>query len=128
MEDKGLISRHPNGPALYPVYSVDRNLTQTDFTQPLRELFGADYDELKSDYKDVLQVIYQHNQYGTQQTISASRAGRFLYRKKNARIVDIRAFDDFKRKVRNIFNGLEKKGFIVRKDGKKPEFVLNESF
>ena len=128
LEDKGLIFRHPDSPALYPVYSVDRVLAQTDFTEPLRERFGADYDDLNSDYKDVLQVIYQHNQYSAQQTISANRAGKFLYLKKNARIVDIGAFDDFKRRVRNIFNRLEKKGFIVRKDGKKPEFVLNEPF
>jgi len=128
LEDKGLISRHPNSPALYPVYSIDRTLIQTDFTQPLRELFGADYSELKSDYKDVLQVIYQHNQYSTQQTISANRAGKFLYLKRTERIGDIRPFNDFRRKIRNIFNRFEKKGFIVRKDGKKPEFVLNEAY
>ena len=128
LEDKGLIFRHPDSPALYPVYSVDRTLTQIDFTKPLRKMFGADYDNLISDFKDILQVIYQHNQYSSRQTISASRAGKVLYLKKNARIVDIGAFDDFKRRVRNIFNRLEKKGFIVRKDGKKPEFVLNESY
>jgi len=128
LEDKGLIFRHPDSPALYPVYSVDRTLTQIDFTEPLRERFGAEYDDLNSDYKDLLQVIYQHNQYSTQQTISANRAGRVLYLRKNARIVDIGAFDGFKRRVRSIFNRLEKKGFIVREDGKKPEFVLNESF
>jgi len=127
LENKGVIFRHPDSPTLYPVYSVDRVLTQTDFTEPLRKMFGTDYDDLNSDYKDVLQVIYQHNQYIAQQTISANRAGKFLYLKKNARIV-IQDFDDFKRRVRNIFNRLEKKGFIVRKDGTKPEFVLNESF
>jgi len=126
LEDKGLIFRYPNSPTLYPVYLVDRTLTRIDFTEPLRERFGADYDDLNGDYKDVLQVIYQYNQYSAQQTISANRAGRFLYVKKNARIVDIQDFDDFKRRVRNIFNRLEKKGLIVRQDGKKPEFVLNE--
>ncbi len=128
LEDRGLIFRHPDSPALYPVYSVDRTLTQTDFTEPLRERFGADYDNLKSYYKDILQAIYQHNRYSTRQTTSASRLGRFLYRKKNTRIDDVSALDYFKRRVRNIFNSLEKKGFIVRKDGKKPEFVLNESY
>lgn len=128
LEDKGLVFRHPKSPELYPVYLVNRILTQTDFTQPLRELFGADYDDLKSDYKDVLQTIYQHNQYSTQETVSANRAGKFLYLRRNTRIGDIRPFNDFRRKVRNIFNRLEKKGFIMRKDGKKPEFILNESY
>lgn len=128
LENKGIIFRHPDSPTIHPVYSVDRVLTYVDFTQPLRERFGADYDDLKSDYKDVLQVIYQHNQYSAQQTISANRAGKFLYLKRNARIGDIRPFNDFRRKVRNIFNRLEKKGLIMRKDGKKPEFILNESY
>lgn len=126
--DKGLISQHPNSPDLYRIYFVDRTLTLTDFTQPLSTMFGADYDQLKSDYKDVLQVIHQYNQYSAQRTISAKRAGSFLYLKRNARIVDIRAFEDFMRRVRYIFNRLEQKGFIVREDGEKPRFVLNESY
>jgi len=120
LEDKGVIFRHPDSPALYPVYSVDRTLTQIDFTEPLRERFGADYDDLKSDDKDVLQVIYRHNQYSSQQTISANRAGKFLYLKKNARIVDIGAFDDFKRRVRSIFNRLEKKDSLFVKTARNP--------
>lgn len=128
LEDKGLVFRHPNSPLHYPIYLVDRVLLQTDFTEPLRNLFGVDYDDLKSDYKDVLQTIYQHNQYSAQHTVSANRAGNFLYLKKYARIFDIRPFNDFRRKIRYIFNRLEQKGFIVRKDGDKPEFVLNESY
>ncbi len=128
LEDKGLIFRHEMSLPLFPVYSVDRVLAQTDFTEPLRNMFGAHYDELKSDYKDALQVIYQYNQYSAQQTISANRAGRFLYFKKNARVVDLRAFEDVMRRTRYLFNRLEQKGFIVRPDRYKPRFVLNESY
>lgn len=128
LEEKELVFRLPQSPHLYPIYLVDRVLLQTDFTESLHGLFGADFDVLKNDYKDVLQVIYQHNQYSTQQTVSANRAGKFLYLKKHGRIVDIRLFNDFRRKVRYIFNRLEQRRFIVRKDGKKPEFVLNESY
>ena len=128
LEDKGLIFRHPNSPALYPVYLIDRVLTQTDFTQPLHELFGEDFDNLDNDYKDVLQVIYQQNHYGALPVINVNRAVKFLYLKNNAQIDDTGAFDRYKRKVRNIFNGLEARKFIARKDGKKPDFILNEAF
>ncbi len=128
LEDKKLIFRQDKSPLLFPVYAVDRVLTQTDFTTPLRKLFGADYDELKSDYKDALQVIYQYNQFSAQQTISANGAGRFLYFKKNARVVDIRAFEDVLRRTRYLFNRLQERGFIIRPDGGKPRFVLNEKY
>ena len=132
LEDKRFIFRHPQGPDIHPVYLVDRVLTQTDFTNPLRELFGKAYDDLKSDYKEVLQVIYQHNKYGLQQTINARSAGTFLYFKKNPQIVNARDHDNFMRKIRSIFNHLEEKDFIVRtgskrKDGtRKYEFELND--
>ena len=134
LEDKGFIFKHPQSPDIHPVYLVDRVLAQTDFTNPLRDLFGKDYDDLKSDYKEVLQVIHQHNQYSLQQTASANSASTFLYLRKNSRITNVPEFDNFKRGIRSIFNKLENRNFIVRsgskrKDGKlKPEFLLNQSF
>lgn len=128
LENKGLIFRHPNSPTLYPVYSVDRVLTQTDFTGPLRKMFGADYDSLMNDYQDFLQIIYQYNQFSGRSTISATRAGMFLHRKKSTSSHDVHALEGFKRRARSIFKSLEKKGFIIRKDGKKPEFILNASY
>jgi predicted HTH transcriptional regulator len=128
LERKGLIFKYPESPDLYPIYLVDRILVQTDFTDQLRELFGKDYDDLKSEYKDVLQAIYQHNEYSLQKVISAKAVGGFLYLKKTPVITDVRDFDNFRRKVRNIFNSLEKKNFIGRQDGKKPEFILNSGY
>ncbi|MBI5714134.1 MAG: putative DNA binding domain-containing protein [Chloroflexi bacterium] len=134
LEDKGLIFRHPQSPDIYPVFLVDRVLTQTDFTSPLRELFGQDYDDLKSDYKEVLQIIYQHNKYSLHQTINARSVGTYLYIKETPNIINARDPDNFMRKIRSIFNRLEKASFIVRSgskrnDGKlKPEFLLNQSF
>jgi hypothetical protein len=134
LEDKGLIFRHPQGPDIHPVYLIDRVLAQTDFANHLRDLFGKDYDDLQSDYKEVLQAIFQHNQYSLQQVASARSAGTFLYFRKNPQIINTNEHDSFMRKIRIIFNHLEKKNFIVRsgskrKDGKlKPEFLLNPSF
>ncbi len=66
-------------------------------------------------------MSYQHNQYSHSPTISANRVGTFLYLKKNSPTIDL---DNFKRKVRYIFNRLEEKNFIVRQNGHNPEFVL----
>lgn len=128
LESKGLIYRHPRSPDIFPVYFVDRTLVQTDFTKQLRQLFGKGYDDLKNDYKDVLQAIYQHNNYSLQQVVSAKATGNFLYLRQYPVVTDIRDYDNFRRRVRNIFNQLEKKGFITRQDGKKPEYILNPNY
>lgn len=128
LESKGLIFRHPKSPDIFPIYLVDRTLVQIDYTNPLRGLFGKDYDDLKNDYKDVLQTIYQHNNYSIQRVVSAKGTGTFLYLKQNPVVTDIRDYDNFRRRIRNIFNQLEKKGFIVRQDGKKPEYLLNPAY
>lgn len=124
LENKGLIFKHPDSQNIYPVYFVDRTLTQTDFTNQLRDIFGGSYDDLKSDYKEVLQAIYQHNNYSTKRVVSAKSTGTFLYMKQTPIVTDIREYENFRRRVRNIFNQLEKKGFVVRQD-KKPEYLLN---
>lgn len=127
LESRGLIVKHPDSPDIFPVYFVDRTLVQTDFTNQLRDVFGKSYDDLKNDYKDVLQAIYQHNNYSLKRVVSATSIGTFLYMKQARVITDIRDFENFKRRVRNIFNQLEKKGFIVRQD-KKPDYLLNSAY
>lgn len=128
LESKGLIFRHSKSPDIFPVYFVDRTLVQIDFTNQLREQFGKDYDELKNDYKEVLQAIFQHNNYSIQKVVSAKATGNFLYLRRNPVVIDIRDYDNFRRRVRNIFNQLEKRGFIIRQDGKKPEYILNSAY
>ncbi len=125
LENKGLIFRYQKSPELYPVYLVDRTLVQSEYSVQLREMFGKEFDMLNSDYKEALQAIYQHNHFSIQKSISAKAAGLFLYLKKNQRITEIREYDNFSRKIRNIFRQLEKKGFIARSDGVKPEYILN---
>jgi predicted HTH transcriptional regulator len=127
LESKGLIFKHDDSPNIFPVYFVDRVLAQTDFTNQLRETFGKDYDDLKNDYKDVLQAIYHHNNYSSKRVVSAKSIGAFLYMKHTPTVIDIRDYDNFRRRVRNIFNQLEKKMFIVRQNG-KPEYLLNLAY
>ena len=76
-----------------------------------------------------------HNQYAdTNIIVSANSIGRFIYLNRKGKIIDVNGYENFKRKVRNIFNQLERKGFIIRKDGKakenggKPDFKINVNF
>jgi len=131
LEKTGLIQKlnFPNTEnSIHPVYIVNRIMTQEDFIQPLRGIFGGQFDQLGRDHKEVLQAIFQHNEYSLEEKVSAKAMGTFLYVRKNKGIFDFRDFDNFSRKVRSIVNSLEKKGYIVRADGQKPRFIVNKSF
>jgi hypothetical protein len=122
LEEKELIVKNPESPQLYPIYQVERTLMKTDFSEELSRVFRKDWENLKKDYKDVLQAIYQHNQFGTKEkVVSANSIATFLYLKEKNQISDIQDFGNFSRKVRNIFNKLEAKTFIVRKSGQTKE-------
>lgn len=110
------------------IYLVDRELMKTDFYTELRAFFGGEFDNLSTAYKDVLNVIYQYNTYTMNQIVSASSIGTNLYLKNNKRVVNLTKYESFKRAIRKIFNNLESKKFIRRKDGEKYDFKLNENF
>lgn len=135
LQEKGLIFKNAESPELYPIYQVDRTLMKNNFLEELIAIFGNEWKNLKPDYQDVLQAIYQHNAFGAKKEIvSANSIGTFLYLKYNHRILELSAFDNFKRKTRNIFNKLETKKMIVRKSGKnkeqggKPDFKINDDY
>lgn len=135
LEEKGLIFKNPLSSEIYPIYQIDRTLTKSDFSPELDSLFGNTWNTLKSDYKEVLNAIFWHNAYSSEsELVSANSIGAFIYLKINKQIRDITEYDNFKRKIRGVFNQLEAKGFIVRKDGKskenggKPDFKINEHF
>lgn len=134
LEAKGLIFKDPQSPEIYPIYRVDRTLIKKDFSDELKAIFG-NWHSLKSDYQEVLNAIYWHNEFATKaEIISANSIGTFLYLNHRNNILDLNDYENFKRKIRNIFNQLENKGFIVRKDGKtkeeggKPDFIINTKF
>lgn len=137
LEEKGLLFKNPQSPKIeiYPIYLVDRVLMKNDFTNDLREFFGNAFDILNPEYKEIINAIYWHNQYAdTNIIVSANSIGRFIYLNRKGKIIDVNGYENFKRKVRNIFNQLERKGFIIRKDGKtkenggKPDFKINVNF
>jgi len=129
LEEWGLIFKHQQSPELYPVYLVDRTLTKFDFIDELRGIYGGAYDVLGIDYKDVLNVIYHFNEYGRNiKDINAAQVGDFLYFRKNQKIFDVKEYNDYKRKVRNIINNLTRKEFLEKSIGSRPSYIINKNF
>jgi ATP-dependent DNA helicase RecG len=121
-----LIFKHPKSPDLHPVYLVDQELMKSDFGNELRNIFGGDYDTLASYFKDVLNVVYQVNNFSKKKTASANLTSTILYHRKNKKFV-LKEFDNYKRSVRYYINQLDKKHFLKRKDG-KAAYLINKDF
>jgi hypothetical protein len=138
LEEKGLIFKDYASPEIYPIYRVDRTLVINEVSDILQNIFGKEWTLLKIEHKEVLQAIYWYSHYAIHtELLSANSVGKIIYTKNNKNFInlnDLKDYENFKRKIRNIFNQLESKNFIVRKDGKtkenggKPDFVINENF
>jgi ATP-dependent DNA helicase RecG len=136
LEECGLILKNPASTEIYPVYQVHRQLMQKDVAPMLVEKIGHEWQLLKSEYQDVLKSIYLHNEFGlASNSVSANSIAEFLYFSElfaqgKKGVDDLAHYENFKRKIRSIFNQLEKKGLIQRNDGKtkqtggKPDFVI----
>lgn len=128
LEAYGIIAKLSLSPALYPVYIVDRILTKKEFSTEMRKVFGGAYDNLKSEYKAILEAIYQHNEFSMTVEVSANLISNYLYLRDKKAVIDIRDYDTFKRSVRYRINTLEKNGYIVRKELGKPNYLINNFF
>jgi ATP-dependent DNA helicase RecG len=131
LEKHGLIYKHQTSRAIYPIYLVDRNLTKTEFSPELYSFFESHYDVLSNDYKEVLNTIYLHNNFSRAKTATAYSISAYLYMKKNIVVKDEKDYQNYKRKVRNIFNKLEEKNLIINLNPEnkyKPEYVINNKF
>lgn len=129
LENWGLVHKHPISTIALQVYCLEPILKKTDFTKELRQIFGSAYDNLKPDAKEVLEAIYQQNEYGAFSDVSANLIGNHLYFRKNSSInVDVNSFGNFKRKVRNTINKLESAGLIIRKQAGKADYAINLAF
>lgn len=129
--DRGLIYKHSESPQIHPIYLVDRTLAKTEFSQELFEIFGNHYDLLSNDYKEILNTVYLHNHYSKTKTVTAYSISAYLYFKKNIFVKDEKDYQNYKRKVRTIFNRLEEKEFIInlnKNNRYKPEFKINDEF
>ena len=128
LEEKGLLFKQPDCPKIYPVYLVDRVLVQTTFDQPLFEIFDKAFNELKPDYKEILTFIYQTEKFGDSNRISANFIAHSIFIRRHGPISDVAEYEKYRAKVRQIVTRLEKNQFIVRKDGKAPDFQINLSY
>lgn len=128
LEEKGLLFKNTQSPDIYPIYLVDRTLLKQDFSDELQKIFGSEFNVLSQEYQKVLIMIYQYNKYGQYPKVSANAIGTMLYKKQSPFVTDTNDFESYKRKVRNIFNQLEAKGYIKRKNGIKPDFEINVNF
>lgn len=127
LEQVGLITRHPLGTAAHPVYIADRVLVQRTYTRELRELFGDAFDELHETAKAALGVVYRHNQFSKIRHVSAKQTAFALWYEQGGIEKNIKEFDAFYRKLRNIFNKLERDGFVEKVDGTRG-YVLRRNF
>lgn len=129
LEKWNLIKKLPQSSLELLVYSIDPVLKKNDFSKELREIFGGTFDALTNDLKEVLESIFHHNEYGSFVDVSASLIGNYLFFKKHSsQNIDIKALGNFKRKIRNSINKLEKNNFIIRKREGKPDYAINKEF
>jgi predicted HTH transcriptional regulator len=129
LEEKGLIFRYKQENEIYPIYLVDRELILTDFSKELIQIFGGKFNNLPLIAQKILAVIYQYNKYAMpNETVSANSVGNFIFLNEHKIITDLKIYENFKRKVRTIFNKLEEGAFIVRKNEKKADFEINKNF
>jgi len=128
LEQADLINKHPESPALYPLYTVNRELMKRDYLDELRALFGVFFDSLDNFAKDVLSVVYRFNHYSREKTASAKQTSFYLWaRDTSSTANDIKAFDTFYRKARYTFNKLEEAGFLVKNHPRRG-YLLNVSY
>lgn len=126
LEDSGLIFKHSISTELNSLYIIDRQLFKKDFIFELRKLFGADFDALSKEGREVLTCIFEFNNYSKDMYPSANVIGNTLWAKsENANV--LAGYEDFKRRVRKFVNQMEKRGIIIRVDN-KPYYKINSDF
>ncbi len=113
LEETGLIYKHPQSNEIYSIYITDRIFHKKNFYPELREFFGSRFDEIKPEQKEVLNAIYMHKNFSLKNKISANLISNFIYYKTDEGNLDLKKHDDFKRKVRYLFNKLEEAGFLT---------------
>ena len=129
LEAAGLIFRHSESPQLYPIFLVDRTLIKFEFIDELRAIFGGDYDNLKASIKEVLNAVYHFNKFGREiKDVSASQVGDFLFYKKYQTVIDVKEYNEFKRKIRRLVNQLTDRAFLLKGVGGGNRYVINENF
>ena len=126
LEESGLISKHEISNELHTVFIIDRELFKKDFNTELRKLFGADFDALNKEGREVLTCIYEYNKYSQQKYPSANIIGNTLWAKAgNSNILN--GFEAFKRRIRLLVEKMVKREIIKKVDNKN-QYEINEKF
>lgn len=125
LEKSGLIGKHPLSTAAYPIFIADRVLVTRSYLKELKSIFKFGFDVLDGTAKDILGVIYRHNHYSKVKPVSAKQAAFALWYEREVVRDDIKQFDTFYRKIRNVFNKLEKANYILKVDGTRG-YILRE--
>ena len=123
LERQGLLAKHPSSTGMYPIYVADRVLVRKDYVSELRQQFGLKFDGLDDLHKQVLSVVYRHNNYSRRRLVSAKVASFSLWYERGSAAGDIEQFDAFYRKVRYVFNRLQKDGFVEKQQGTRGYFL-----
>lgn len=124
LENHGLIFKHPASTGMHPVYVADPTLLRKDYLPELRQMFGLKFDGLNNQHKQVLSVVYRHNHYSKKKLVSAKSASFALWHESGGAADDIQQFDAFYRKIRIVFNRLQKDGFIAKQAGTRGYFLV----
>lgn len=127
LEHQGLIEKHPLGTAIYPLYVTDRELMKRGYHEELANIFGEALLGLDVMPRNIINLMYRHCQFSKVTTVTAKMAATTLWYEQQADSQDIKGFDVFYRKIRHVFNKLEKSGFIV-KSSEGRGFALNVAY
>jgi ATP-dependent DNA helicase RecG len=117
LEQHGLIAKHPSTTGMYPIFVADRVFVRKDYAVELRQKFGPEFNQLSEFEKQVLSMVYRHNNYSKKRLVSAKVASFSLWHERGGAAGDIEQFDAFYRKVRYVFNRLQRDGFVEKQPG-----------
>ncbi|MCX6361437.1 MAG: putative DNA binding domain-containing protein [Armatimonadetes bacterium] len=126
LEKAALVTVHPESPPLTPIYLADPQLCRRDYSPELGALFGGACAMLSGPYRQCLDALYRHETYSRAGSLSAKQASFYLWALDGRATNDIRAFDEFYRKIRYTFNKLLAAGLIVKAAGARG-YVLNRA-
>jgi len=126
LEDSGLIIKHKASTELNSVYIIDRQLFKKDFINELRNLFGADFDALSKEGREVLATVYELNNYSKDKYPSANIIGIILWAKSGKSNVLV-GYEDLKRRVRSLVSSMFKRNILIKVDN-KPFYKINTEF
>ena len=119
LEKADLIRKHPLSTSIYPIYVADRQLMTKSYLPELRQWFGPGFDTLDILSKQAMEVVYRFNHYSKSPHVSAKQVSFSLWYDQDGSSLNIKQFDTFYRRVRNVFNRLESGGFVFKSPGSK---------